>query len=88
MMHTNRCSSCAFLQAATKEHPAGLCTFNGVSLNLTPEIRRWVELHGCCVYRRPTLIDAETLQAAHQISQADAGIQSSPFADEPDPAVQ
>jgi len=63
---------------------AGTCNSNGIVLRLTPEIRQWVGLKGCCSFRRPSLIDADTQQAADKIKVTAAMILNTPFADDGD----
>lgn len=53
MIHTRRCGNGCRNLVTGPNYPAGACAFHSVILKLKPEIREWVDLHGCCVYREP-----------------------------------
>ena len=69
MLHMNRCSGCQFLIPASAECPAGGCNCCGLMFRLTPAIRSWIDLRGCCSFRQKPIIDAETSRAAKMLDK-------------------
>jgi len=62
MMHVNRCGNhCQSHITPHAKYPAGACVLNGAILRIKPEVRMWIDTHGCCVYRAPIsdIIDAD-----------------------------
>jgi hypothetical protein len=51
MMHSHRCGNgCRFFGKEDVQFPAGFCRFGGIILSLKPDVRRWIELRGCCSF--------------------------------------
>jgi len=69
MLHMNRCSSCKLLIPASIDFPAGACHLNGLILRIKPDIRSWVDVHGCCTFERTPMVDAETSRAAKMLDK-------------------
>ena len=85
MMHPKRCGNgCQRFRPTNQHFPAGACEAGGIVLNLTPQVRQWIDLRGCGSFAPPvsTLIDCDTIQAANRLKAMVKEMQNTPFADE------